>query len=100
MANLNMSMNHRLSQDEALRRIKTLLDDVQKQYADKITNLKESWTGPIGKFSFSAMGFNVSGTLVVKPATVELAGDLPFAAKFFKGRIESTIRTRATELLA
>ena len=100
MAKLNMAVSHRLTQDEAVTRVKTLLGEVKKQFADKITDLREEWDGNRGKFSFSAMGFSVSGTLTVKSSEVELSGNLPFAASFFKEKIESTIRERAETLLA
>ena len=100
MAKLNMLISHKLSQDEALRRIKTLLGEVKNQFADKVSELCEEWNGNTGNFSFSAMGFFVSGILTVKTSEVELSGTLPFAASFFKGKIESTIRERAEKLLA
>ncbi len=89
-----MVVPHKLPQDEALRRIKTLLG------GEKISNLHEQWDGNTGTFSFSTMGFSVSGTLKVKSSKVELSANLPFAATFFKGKIESTIRERAESILA
>ena len=100
MPKLYMTITHHLSQDEALKRIKGLLGDVKTQFADKISDLRERWNGNAGGFSFSAKGLSVSGTLTVKPSEVELFGDLPFAATFFRGKIESTIRERAGRLLA
>lgn len=100
MPKLNMVVPHRLSQDEALKRIKTLLEGVKTQFADKISDLHEQWNGNIGTFSFSAVGFSVSGTLIVKASEIELSGNLPFAATFFRGKIEATIRGRAETLLA
>jgi hypothetical protein len=100
MAKLNMKFPHQLSQDEALKRTRGLLDDVKNQFAEKVSNLREEWEENTCQFSFSAKGFSVSGTLTVKPSEVELSGDLPWAATFFRGRIESTIRERAEKLLA
>lgn len=100
MARFNMTISHRLTQDEAVKRIKTLLGEVKNQFADKISNLREEWDGDTGTFSFSAMGFSVSGTLTVKSSEVELSGNLPFAAAFFRRKIEATIRERAETLLA
>jgi hypothetical protein len=100
MSKLNMSVPHDLSQDEALKRIKGLLGEVKTQFADKMSDLHEAWNGNSGNFSFSAMGFSVSGTLTVKSSEVELSGNLPFAATFLKGKIESIIRDRAKTLLA
>ena len=100
MSKLNITVPHKLSQDEALRRTKTLLGEVKTQFTNKIKDLSEQWNGNTGTFSFSVMGFSVSGTLVVKGSEVELSSNLPFAATFFKGKIESTIRERARSLLA
>jgi len=100
MPKVNVAVPHSLTQDEAVKRIRNLLNDVKAQFADKISDLHEEWDGNMGKFSFSAMGFPVSGTLTVKTAQVEISGDLPFAATLFKGKIESTIKNRAETLLA
>ena len=99
MPSLNMSVSHHLSQDEALNRIKGLLGQVKTQFSDQISDLRENWSGNKGTFSFSAMGFSVSGTLTVKSGEISLESTLPFAALPFKGKIESTIRERATALL-
>jgi hypothetical protein len=96
---LDVSVPHRLSQEAAIQRIKELLANVKKEHSDRISDLREQWTGNVGTFSVSAMGFSVSGTIAVTPTEVQLSGDLPFAASFFKSRIEATIRERATELL-
>lgn len=99
MPKINMAVPHSLTEDEAVRRIKTLLIDVKTQFADKIGDLHEEWDGAMGTFNFSAMGFPVSGTLSVKKSQVDISGNLPFAAMLFKGKIESTIKDRAEKLL-
>jgi hypothetical protein len=100
MPRLNLTVPHHLPQDEALKRIRGLLKDIKTQFADKISDIHEEWSGNIGTFRFSAMGFPVSGSLTVKPSAVELSGDLPLLAAIYKGKIESTIRERAETLLA
>jgi hypothetical protein len=100
MPKFNMTVPHRLTRDEAVKRVKSLLNGVKTRYADQIADLREEWDGDVGKFRFSAMGFPVSGTLTVKPSQVEISGDLPFAAMLFKGKIESTIKDHAEKLLA
>ena len=100
MSKLNMSIPHDLTQVEALNRIQRLLGEVRTKFADKIRDLHEEWDGNSGKFSFSAMGFAVSGILTVKPSQIELSGNLPLAAALFKKKIETAIRTQAESLLA
>lgn len=100
MPNLEMTIAHGLPQDEALRRIQTLLGDLKEKHADQISDLSEKWDGNTGTFQFVAVGFPVSGTLTVKPSEVEFCSELPLAAMLFKSHIESTIRERAEALLA
>lgn len=99
MPNLYVTVPHRLSQEDALRRIRTLLGEIQVKFAGKISDLHEQWNGNSGTFNFSAMGFLISGTLAVKGSRVEFSYNLPLAATFFRGKLESVIRERARALL-
>jgi len=100
MANLNLSVPHKLSQDEALWRIKTLLKEVKVGFSDKISDLCEKWDGNTGIFSFEVMGSSISGTLTVKGDKVEVSGSIPFAMTFFRRKIETTIQEKAKSILA
>ena len=99
MPKLKMTIPHQLRQDEALKRIQGLFGEMKDQFADKISNVREEWKEYTDTFSFSVMGFSVSGTLRVNSCEVELSSNLPFAVSFFKGKIESTIQERAKRLL-
>jgi hypothetical protein len=100
MAGLEMIIKHHLTQDEALKRIKNLLGETKKDHGDKIENLEETWNGNVGTFSFTAQGFDISGTLIVKASTIELSGKIPFAVSLFKGKITRAIDDKAAELLS
>jgi hypothetical protein len=100
MPSLNITVPHRLDQDEAMRRIQGLLTEIKRDYGDRVTDVREAWRDDGGDFAFRAMGFSVSGSLQVRPGEVVLKGDYPLAARPFKGRIESMIRDRAEQLLA
>jgi hypothetical protein len=99
MASLHIKVDHNLTQEEALKRIKKLLQDVKDQYGDKISDLKENWKGNRGTFSFSAMNYDISGTLEVKKDSAELDGEIPWALGLFKGKIEKMIKEKAEDLL-
>ena len=98
MAKIDLTVTHRFSQDEALRRAHGLLEKIQKQFAGKISDIQQKWDGNVGIFSFSVMGFSVSGKLTVEPSEVKLTAALPFAAVFFKGEIEAAIREQLENL--
>lgn len=100
MVKSTISVSHRLSQDEAIRRIKTLLGKAKEQHGDKISNLREDWSYNVGKYSFTVMGYSLSGVLTVNYSSVELVGEYPDAAAHFKGTVESMLKAQAEKLLA
>lgn len=99
MAKLDVVVPHQLGEAEAASRVRRLLGDLKTRHADRFTDLHEVWTGNDARFSLRAMGFATAGTLAVGPDRVRLVGDLPFAARPFKGRIEAAIRAEAERLL-
>jgi hypothetical protein len=99
MAVIKMSVDHHLSEAEALKRIKKLLGETKKQYGDLVTDLKEKWQENKGTFSFSAKGYTVSGTVLVTEGKVDLEGEVPRALSLLRGKIEKIIKDRAKTLL-
>jgi Putative polyhydroxyalkanoic acid system protein (PHA_gran_rgn) len=99
MPDLTVTVPHRLTQEEALNRIKRIIASAKKQYAGNVSDLQESWNGYIGTFKVSARGFSGSGDVTVGPTDVTLQLTLPFAAMLLKGQIESTIREQVSRLL-
>ncbi len=100
MANLDITIPHQLTQQEALARIQELLKTLQEEQKETIKDVSEQWDDNEGKFSFSAKGFDLSGNIKVEENAVSIQGKLPFALSFFKGMIGDTIKKKATELLA
>ena len=100
MASLELNVPYSIPQEEALSRIKNLLTETKKEHGDKIKNLQETWDGNTGNFSFTAMSYDISGTLTVDPSNIHLHADIPFAVSLFKGTIVKAITDKANQLLA
>ena len=60
MPDLIVSVSHRLSQDEALRRIQAAVSQAKTQFSDKINDLREGWNGYVGAFQISAQNQQAS----------------------------------------
>ena len=99
MPKSDILVQHSLSQDEAFKNIKKLLSNVKAEHSDKISDLHERWTDSGGAFSLKAMGISVKGTLAVTDSNVRVSLEFPWAARPFKGRIESAIREEAQKAL-
>jgi hypothetical protein len=100
MPGSTVTVPHQLGKDEALRRIKGMLDEAQNKGGGRISDLQETWAGDTGTYSFKASGFKVSGSIEVRDTDVEIDIDYPMAARPFKSTIESTLRDRTEALLA
>jgi hypothetical protein len=99
MPSYNVSVPHELGQDDALARLRRFLDDVQRDYAAHVRDVRGEWIENRLQFGFVATGLPISGTLVVEETIVHVAGPLPLAAALFRGRIEQTIRDQLQRLL-
>ena len=99
MSNVDIKIPHLISQDEALKRIKNLFTDLQRQHSGAIKKVKESWRGQEGNFSFSIKGFSVSGKIYVGVDTVRISSNLPFVLSLYKNTITKTIWAKGSELL-
>ena len=100
MSRLHVNIPHELPQEEAIDRIKNMLGELKESQKEMITNVKEEWVGNTGHFSFTAKSFDLSGMMVVGPASVDIKANLPFALSFFKGQISKVIEERAAKLLS
>ena len=88
-----------MPQGEALRRIQGEVENLKREYGDKVGNLRDSWRDDRYLFEGVTKRFAVSGVILVKASEIEIAANLPWLAVPFKGRIETVIRERLMSLL-
>jgi hypothetical protein len=100
MPSIQVTVHHKLTEHEAMFRIKNLISKLKLDNENKITNIEEEWHARSGKFSFTFQGFSLSGTVNLHPATVEIHGKLPLALTLFRGKIKEVIKDKAHELLS
>jgi len=100
MASYSVTVPHKLGQATALARVERFLDDMRRDYADRISDVRGQWSGNRLQFGFSASGISINGTLEVEENAVHVNGPLPLMAAMFRGRIEQTIRDDLERLLS
>jgi hypothetical protein len=100
MPTLDIDIPHQLARDEALQRVKQLLEKTRQKAAGNIEELSEHWEGNTGHFRLTAKGFPISGTITVTSSAVELRGQVPFAVSLFKPAIVQAINKEAGALLS
>ena len=99
MPSIQVTTHHKLTEHEAMSRIKNLVKQLKHEYGDKVSNMTEEWHARSGKFSFSFHGLALSGTVELHPGIVEIHGKLPLAVSLFRGKIKDVIKEKAKELL-
>lgn len=99
---MKLEYTHTLSSDEAYARISMLLQKLQDQYADKITNPMMSWNESHTQMDFTleVKGIKTQGQVFLKDGQISLEGKIPFLARAFSGKIESMIKKKLDDLLA
>jgi putative polyhydroxyalkanoate system protein len=99
MASFQVTVPHALGQEAARARVERFLDEMQRDYADQISDVQGTWTGNQLDFAFVATGLQIGGTLAVNENDVQVSGPLPLMAAMFRGRIEKSIREELQRLL-
>lgn len=99
MPAFRVAVPHAVGQQAAQVRVAQFLEQVRREHADKVSDVRGQWEENRLDFAFVASGLQVQGTLVVEEEIVQVFGPLPLAAMFFRGRIEQTIRGELEKLL-
>lgn len=87
---------HKLSREEAIKRLQGFLGKVEEMYKDQVSSMESDWVDDVLNFALTTYGFTISGQVAVDEEKAEVNGKLPIAAMAFRGKIEKTI-SRALE---
>jgi len=99
MPSLNLTVPHPFTQEEAVSRLKQLMEAAKARNQGKLTDLVEEWKDSTLNFSFATFGFKVSGVVDVEPHQVKIQGTIPLAAAMFKGKIEQALKDELGRVL-
>ena len=91
MPAFQVNVPHGLGQQQAVERLKVFLQKIAERYKDQVSRMEGNWVENVLTFAMTTYGFTISGQLTVDESSAKLAGQLPFAAMVFKGKIEKSI---------
>ena len=91
MPAFQVNVPHALGQEQAVERLKVFLLKVAEHYKGQVSTLEGNWVENVLTFAMTTYGFTISGKLTVDDSSAQLAGQLPFAALAFRGKIEKSI---------
>jgi hypothetical protein len=95
----HLEIPHSLSAEEAKSRLERFIESLQAKFQDKVSDLDQSWNDNTLAFGFKTFGIKIAGAITALEDKLDVAGDIPFSAMMFKGKIESEIREQLARLM-
>lgn len=96
---ITVSIPHQLGKDEALRRIKSGVEDARVKFASVLSVQKVDWNGDTLAFQVSAVAQQVAGTIQVEERHVKLDVELPWLLAKVAKIIVPAVQKEGTLLL-
>ena len=96
---IKIAIPHRLSREEASRRLQTGFSDFKKQYASNLAQMDDRWTGDHMDFKASAFGQSITGRIDVRDTTVDVEVDLPWLFAVLAEKITGQVQQAGQKLL-
>ena len=99
MVEINTLVSHRLGRIDALDRMHQMVDSLSQRFPQQVHQVRSSWQDNKLNIRFAAYGYLVQWEAVVLEEQVSLLGQIPDAARVFKGKIEQAIVARLESVL-
>ena len=100
MVEINTLVSHRLGRVDALERMHQMVDSLGQRFPQQVHQVRSAWHDNKLNIRFAAYGYLVQWEAVVLEEQVSLLGQIPDAARVFKGKIEQAIVSRLESVLS
>lgn len=94
-----LNVSHRLGKDEALRRVKSGLDDVRARYRAQLVVAEENWADNRLTYRVAVLGQTTTGVIEVGESEVRVAAELSWLIAYQAPAAEALIRKEAAAIL-
>ncbi|MDP2648405.1 MAG: polyhydroxyalkanoic acid system family protein [bacterium] len=97
---MELKVPHKFSKDEAITRVKKMLDEARSKLADKAKIDEERWEGDTLHFACTIEGQKISGSVAVSDTQYGIMLKLPLMMRMFEGRIKKMIEEQSKQMLS
>ena len=97
---MEIKIDHKYSESEALEKMKTFLTKLKAEHQDKVGGIEENWNGNEGDYACNFNGMKLAGHIQVLDGKVVVNGKVPWLLKPFESLIENTNRNEANKVLS
>jgi hypothetical protein len=95
-----VSVPHHLSQEDALKRIMSLVEELKTRFGGQVTEIHEEWSDNSCHFSMKLKMFRLAGSILVEPKVVVIRGTMPLGTGRYEKKAKSMIQDQAQKLLS
>ena len=88
---VKVSIPHRLTREEASRRLRTGMADLRQQYASSIARMDDRWTGDHMDLKATAFGQSITGRIDVRDNAVDVEVDLPWLFAVLADKVKGQV---------
>ena len=96
---LTVLIPHRLGKDEALRRLKSGIDQAAARFKSAFTVQEETWNDNVLQFRVRALGQGVQGRIEIEETQVKLDVELPWLIARLAKNIQRVVQTQGLGIL-
>jgi hypothetical protein len=96
---IKIAIPHRLSRQEATRRLQSGFADFRKQYASNLAQMEDRWTGDHMDFKATAFGQLITGRIDVRDSSVDVEVDLPWLFAVLAEKVKGQLQQAGHKLL-
>lgn len=97
---VEVTIPHRHTRDEAVRRIRDGLEKVRPQIASYATRIEDRWTAEDRmEFTMTAFGQSITGRIHVLDSSARVEVDLPWMLAALAERVRGRIESQGTKML-
>src|SRR5882672_608680 len=100
MPTLKMSIPHRLTEEEAIKRVNDLMDRLRANHPDQLSSVNVDWSGKTSSLQFVAKGFHIAGTIHVLPSSINIQAKVPLIVSLYQQKIKDLIEKEAEQLFS
>ena len=94
-----VTINHQLDAELVRRRVEARLDQLRRDYVEKIARCDISWSGNVANIQASALGYSVLTQIFLTEKQVRIEASLPWMLASLSGKIENLIMKNAKDTL-
>jgi Putative polyhydroxyalkanoic acid system protein (PHA_gran_rgn) len=96
---IKIAIPHRLSRQEATRRLQSGFADFRTQYASNLAQMEDRWTGDHMDFKATAFGQLITGRIDVRDSSVDVEVDLPWLFAVLAEKVKGQLQQAGQKLL-